>query len=84
MSTPDQRRDPDAFVAEHASLDERLTEAFRRYDAAFHGVTPSGELVRARMDLSLLLWGDEDAPEPVQEQLAHDGLRLLRETPPLQ
>jgi hypothetical protein len=36
------------------------------------------------MDLSLLLWGDEDAPEPVQEQLAHDGLRLLRETPPLQ
>jgi hypothetical protein len=84
MTTPRSRRDPDVFVDVHASMDDRLAEAFRRYDAAFHGAEGTPELVKARMDLSLLLWGDEDAPEQVREQLAYDGQQLLRETPPLE
>jgi hypothetical protein len=76
--------EPDGFVGAHASLDDRLAAAFRRYDAAFHGTPTAEELVKARLDLSLLLWEDDDAPPPVLDQLAADGQRLLRETPPLE
>lgn len=84
MTTPPPPRESaEGFVAEHQSMDDRLEAAFRRYDAAFHAERTTPELLRARMDLSLLLWGDEDAPPEVQQQLASDGQQLLRETPPL-
>jgi hypothetical protein len=82
MTTPSPRRpDDDPFVEHHRTLDERLDEAFRRYDVAFHDHTD--ELVEARMNLSLLLWEDDDPPEEVTRQLRLDAEQLLRETPPL-
>lgn len=78
MTTPRPR---DAFVDENRSLDERLDEAFRRYDVAFHD--HSDKLVEARMNLSLLLWSDEDPPTEVSQQLQFDAEVLLRETPAL-
>ena len=81
MSTPYPRDPRDAFVDHHVSLDERLDEAFRRYDVAFHD--HSDKLVEARMNLSLLLWTDEDPPKEVSQQLHLDGEALLRETPAL-
>ena len=73
------------FVDGHADLDERLAAAFRRYDAAFghRSPRPDPELVQARMDLSLLLWSEDDVPEQVEQQLTLDGEQLLRDTPPL-
>ena len=73
------------FIDGHDELDERLAEAFRRYDEAFRGrkTVPPAELVTARMDLSLLLWQDDEAPQEVREQLAADAKDLLRDTPPL-
>lgn len=65
----------------HRTLDDRLDEAFRRYDVAFHD--HSEELVEARMNLSLLLWDDDDPPPEVTRQLRLDAEQLLRETPPL-
>lgn len=82
MSTPLPRQPEDGFVEHHLSLDERLDEAFRRYDVAFHD--RSDRLVEARMNLSLLLWSDdEEPPQEVRQQLHLDGEVLLRETPPL-
>ena len=83
MSTDPQP--PSTFVEAHDALDERLAEAFRRYDQAFRSrkLEPTPELVTARMDLSLLLWQDEEAPEEVRDQLAADAKDLLRDTPPL-
>jgi len=81
MSTPLPREPADTFVEHHLSLDERLDEAFRRYDVAFHD--RSDHLVEARMNLALLLWTDEDPPQEVRQQLHLDGEVLLRETPPL-
>ena len=81
MTTPAPRRPDDPFVAHNRSLDERLDEAFRRYDVAFHD--HSDQLVEARMNLSLLLWEDEEPPDEVTLQLRLDGEQLLRETPPL-
>ena len=78
MTTPAPR---DGFVEHHLSLDERLDEAFRRYDVAFQD--HSDALVEARMNLSLLLWEDEDPPDEVCRQLKYDAEVLLRETPPL-
>jgi hypothetical protein len=71
----------DGFVERHRSMDERLDEAFRRYDVAFHD--HSDKLVEARMNLALLLWEDEDPPQEVSLQLHVDAEALLRETPPL-
>jgi hypothetical protein len=83
MSTTPLPREPhdDSFVERHLSMDERLDEAFRRYDVAFHD--HSDKLVEARMNLALLLWEDEDPPSEVSTQLHVDGEVLLRETPPL-
>lgn len=82
MTTPSPRASPDArFVEHNRSLDERLDEAFRRYDVAFHEHTE--ELIEARMNLSLLLWEDDEPPEEVTRQLKLDAEKLLRETPPL-
>lgn len=83
MTAPEPRRG--GFVAGNAELDLRLEQAFVRYDEAFHSRrrAPHATLVAARMDLSLLLWQDEDAPAQVREQLAVDGDELLRDTPPL-
>ena len=81
MSTPQPRGAKDDFVEHHLSLDERLDEAFRRYDVAFHD--HSDKLVEARMNLALLLWTDEDPPTEVTQQLRLDGEVLLRETPAL-
>ncbi len=85
MTTPEPRLPPDGFIAGHAELDHRLAEAFERYDEVFraHSSARHAELVAARMDLSLLLWDGEEAPEMVQEQLASDGRELVRETPAL-
>jgi hypothetical protein len=80
MSTPQPRRPADP-LEQHPTSDERLDEAFRRYDVAFHD--HSDKLVEARMNLSLLLWNDEDPPQEVSQQLHLDGEVLLRETPPL-
>jgi hypothetical protein len=79
MSAPRPRRPADSF--EHPTSDERLDEAFRRYDVAFHD--HSDKLVEARMNLALLLWTDEDPPAEVSQQLHYDAEVLLRETPPL-
>ena len=69
----------DPFVAAHRSLDERLDEAFRRFEGA-----PPPDRVKARLDVGLLVWGDdEDAPESVRALLAADAEELVRETPPL-
>lgn len=82
MMTMPRPRDPhDPFVDHNRSLDERLDEAFRRYDVAFHD--HSDKLVEARMNLSLLLWSDEDPPQEVTQQLQVDAEVLLRETPAL-
>ncbi len=81
MSAPQPRPPRHDFVDHHLTLDERLDEAFRRYDVAFHD--HSDRLVEARMNLSLLLWEDEEPPVEVTRQLALDGEALLRETPPL-
>lgn len=81
MTTPAPRRPDDAFVAHNRSLDDRLDEAFRRYDVAFHD--HSDQLVEARMNLSLLLWEDDDPPDEVSMQLRLDAELLLRDTPPL-
>ena len=81
MTTPAPRDPRDNFVDENLSLDERLDEAFRRYDVAFHD--HSDKLVEARMNLSLLLWTDEDPPTEVSQQLQFDAEVLLRETPAL-
>lgn len=86
MTTPQPRSSSNTFIDGHDELDDRLTEAFARYDEAFQSRlrAPQSQLVQARMDLSLLLWqDDETAPAPVQEQLAADGDALLRDTPPL-
>ena len=80
-STPLPREPSDTFVTHHLSLDERLDEAFKRYDVAFHD--HSDALVEARMNLALLLWSDEDPPVEVSAQLHLDGEVLLRETPAL-
>jgi hypothetical protein len=80
MSTPRPRRPADS-LAQHPTSDERLDEAFRRYDVAFHD--HSDKLVEARMNLALLLWTDEDPPLEVSQQLHYDAEVLLRETPPL-
>jgi len=68
-------------VEHNRSLDDRLDEAFRRYDVAFH--EHNDELIQARMNLSLLLWDDDEPPEEVTRQLKLDAEKLLRETPPL-
>jgi hypothetical protein len=68
-------------VDHNRTLDERLDEAFKRYDVAFHD--HSDKLVEARMNLALLLWSDEDPPKEVSQQLQYDAEVLLRETPPL-
>jgi hypothetical protein len=81
MSAPLPREPADPFVENQLSLDERLDEAFRRYDVAFHD--HSDKLVEARMNLALLLWNDEDPPQEVSQQLHLDGEVLPRETPPL-
>jgi hypothetical protein len=83
VTTPEPR--PGSTPGSHEELDERLAEAFRRYDEAFRSrrAAPQANLVAARMDLSLLLWDGEDAPPQVQEQLAADGQDLMRDTPPL-
>ena len=82
MSAPLPREPADTFVEHNLSLDERLDEAFRRYDVAFHD--RSDHLVEARMNLALLLWSeDEEPPQEVRQQLHLDGEVLLRETPPL-
>ncbi|MFN2536785.1 MAG: hypothetical protein ABR549_01355 [Mycobacteriales bacterium] len=81
MTTPLPREPREPFVEEHLSLDERLNEAFRRYDVAFND--HSDKLVEARLNLALLLWSDDDPPAEVTKQLEHDGEVLLRETPPL-
>ena len=82
MTTPSPRTSPDdRFLEQQRSLDQRLDEAFRRYDVAFHQHTE--ELVQARMNLSLLLWDDDEPPEEVTRQLRLDAEKLLRETPPL-
>jgi hypothetical protein len=80
MSTP-RPRDPADSLEQHPTSDERLDEAFRRYDVAFHD--HSDKLVEARMNLALLLWTDEDPPPEVSQQLHYDAEVLLRETPPL-
>ncbi len=64
-------------------MDKRLAAVFRRYDAAYRTERASGALLKARMDLALLLWDGEDPPLPVRDQLASDGVDLLRDTPPL-
>jgi hypothetical protein len=81
MTAPEPRPPGDDFVDHHLTLDERLDEAFRRYDVAFHD--HSDKLVEARMNLALLLWTDEDPPAEVRTQIAYDAEVLLRETPPL-
>ena len=81
MTTPQPREPRDEFVEHHLSLDERLDEAFRRYDVAFHD--HSDKLVEARMNLALLLWTDDEPPNEVTQQLRLDGEVLLRETPAL-
>jgi hypothetical protein len=82
MSTP-APLGPNDFLSSHHTLDERLDAAFRRYEAAF-AATGSPDLVPARMDLSLLLWPDqEEPPQEVCQQLAIDAAELLRQTPPL-
>jgi hypothetical protein len=81
MTTPLPRHPDHSFVDDNRSLDERLDEAFRRYDIAFHD--HSDQLVEARMNLSLLLWTDDEPPEEVTLQLKLDGEVLLRETPAL-
>ncbi len=81
MTTPRPRDPQDPFVDHNRSLDERLDEAFQRYDVAFHD--HSDKLVEARMNLALLLWSDEDPPKEVSAQLQYDAEVLLRETPPL-
>ena len=81
MNMPRPRDPQDSFVDDNRSLDDRLDEAFRRYDVAFHD--HSDKLVEARMNLSLLLWSDEDPPQEVTQQLQFDAEVLLRETPAL-
>jgi hypothetical protein len=76
--------EPDVAVPAQATGDERLAEAFRRYDVAFHGHASADELLKARLDLELLLWEDGEAPPPVLDQLAADAQRLVRDTPPLE
>jgi hypothetical protein len=83
MTTPTPRDSNDNFVEEHVSMDDRLEEAFRRYDAAFQG-RRAQQLAGARIDLSLILWADEDPPQEVTQQMALDGEALLRDTPPLE
>ena len=86
MTTPVPQQTPrdgvvDGFVEQHRTLDERLDEAFRRYDQAFR--ERDDKLVEARMNLSLLLWEGDDPPEAVTRQLRVDAEQLLRDTPPL-
>ena len=81
MTAPRPRRPDDPFVEHHRSLDERLDEAFRQYDVAFHD--HSDKLVEARLNLALLLWTDEEPPDEVTLQLKLDGEALLRQTPAL-
>ena len=81
MASPQPREPRDTFVDQNLTLDDRLDEAFRRYDVAFHD--HSDKLVEARMNLSLLLWTDDDPPDEVSKQLQYDAEVLLRETPAL-
>jgi hypothetical protein len=83
MTTPSPRKPPEDFVDHHLSMDERLEEAFRRYDAAFNGHREA-QLLQARIDLSLILWADDEPPSEVTTQVALDGEKLLRDTPPLE
>ncbi|MCU1593468.1 MAG: hypothetical protein JWO12_860 [Frankiales bacterium] len=83
MSTSVPRQPNDDFVARHRSMDERLEEAFARYEAACLDLQPTA-LFRARLDLALLLWtGEELPPMAVRTQLVLDTEQLVEETPPL-
>ena len=68
--------------------DERLTAAFRRYDAAYRNARPgtlaAAELARARLDLlMLLLDAGEELPADLTTQMGRDADALLVQTPPL-
>ncbi len=74
---------PEPFVEVHRSLDDRLAEAFRRYERAFQDHTT--DLSVARLDLTLLLWeSTEQAPDAVRAQAELDAQAIFRETPPLE
>ena len=66
----------------------RLSEAAERYASAYAAARPgtSSEvhLVRARIDLTLLLMATGDVEPQLVEQLARDGEALLRTSPPLE
>lgn len=75
-------------VESKARLHERLIDAYRRYERAFDGARPGTaqevDLVRARIDLTLLLQTeDEPLPEEVLSQLVRDANKLLSVSPPL-
>jgi hypothetical protein len=68
--------------------DVRLTEAFRRYDAAYRNARPgtrsAADLARARLDLTLLLVAaGEELSEDVLAQLHRDADAMVISTPPL-
>jgi hypothetical protein len=68
--------------------EDRLTEAFKRYDAAYRcarpGTRSAADLARARLDLTLLLVASgEELPEDVMAQLHRDASALVVTTPPL-
>jgi hypothetical protein len=72
-----------------SSPEQRLVEAYRRYDLAYRSAPKPGtraavELARARLDLTLLLQAlDEPLPDALLDQLGHDAESLVRATPPL-
>jgi hypothetical protein len=68
--------------------EERLTEAFQRYEAAYRNARPgtrsAADLARARLDLTLLLLASgEELPEDVLAQVPRDAQAMVVTTPPL-
>ena len=66
-------------------MDERLEDAFSRYARAYEREAVGNPLLaRARLDLTLLLWPDQELPPlDVQRQLVRDSDTLLASTLPL-
>ncbi len=82
MSTPHAHQSDDR---RQRTSDERLEAAFARYAEAYAREETGAPLVsRARLDLTLLLWDEQELPPPdVQRQLVRDTNTLLTSTPPL-
>lgn len=83
----DKVREADDHLAAADDDERRLLAALRRYEVAYRSARPGTagavELARARIDLALLLEG-EDLPAVVAAQLVRDGETLLRVTPELE